>query len=312
MITASAPGKVILFGEHAVVFGMPAIAAPLEDLRATATISPFPEGILNDILIEAPAIEYFQWLHEASPSDPLPLIIQEFLTSVGIEKFDPLHLVVKSSIPSSAGLGSGAAASAAVIKALVQFFEKPTSASELSRIIFKAEKIHHGTPSGIDNTVVAHERVVYFIRDQDPEFLNLHSPLRIVLGDTGERTPTATVVNQVRKAWQENPSHFEDLFHSIGTISRQARIAMIEGDHENLGKLMNENQSKLEELGVSSGRLEKLNNAARNANASGAKLSGGGMGGFMIVLTDEENVDAVRHSLSDAGAAATFVSTIES
>jgi mevalonate kinase len=312
MITASAPGKVILFGEHAVVFGMPAIAAPLEDLRATAVISPLPEGAHNDILIEAPAIGYSQWLHEATPNDPLPLIVQEFLTSVGIEKFDPLHLVVKSSIPSSAGLGSGAAVSAAVIKALVRFFDKPTSASEISRIIYQAEKIHHGTPSGIDNTVVAHDRVVFFIRDQEPEFLNLHSPLWIVLGDTGERTPTATAVSQVRRAWKEDPSHFEDLFQSIGTISRQARIAMIDGDHEILGILMNENQSKLEELGVSSTRLEKLNGAARHANASGAKLSGGGMGGFVIALTNEENVDAVRHSLSDAGATATFVSTIES
>jgi mevalonate kinase len=238
MIKASAPGKVILFGEHAVVFGMPAIAAPLEDLRATAAISPLPEGAHNDILIEAPAIGYSQWLHEAAPNDPLPLIVQEFLTSAGIEKFDPLHLVLKSSIPSSAGLGSGAAASAAVIKALVRFFEKPTSASEISRIIYKAEKIHHGTPSGIDNTVVAHDRVVYFIRDQEPEFLKLRSPLWIVLGDTGERTPTATAVNHVRSVWQEDPSHFEEIFQSIGAISRQARIAMIGGDLEILGALM--------------------------------------------------------------------------
>ncbi|MFA9490585.1 MAG: mevalonate kinase [Anaerolineales bacterium] len=312
MIKASAPGKVILFGEHAVVFGMPAIAAPLEGLRTTATISPLPEGAHNDILIEAPAIGYFQWLHEAAPNDPLPMIVQEFLTSVGIQKFDPLHLVIKSSIPSSAGLGSGAAASAAVIEALVRFFDKPTSASEISRIIYEAEKIHHGTPSGIDNTVVAHDRVVYFIRDQEPEFLNLHSPLWIVLGDTGERTSTSTAVSQVRRSWQEDPDHFEDIFQSIGAISRQARIAIIEGDHEILGKLMNKNQSKLEELGVSSDRLEKLNDAARQANAFGAKLSGGGMGGFIIALTDEGNVDAVCHSLSDAGATATFVSTIES
>ncbi len=312
MIKASAPGKVILFGEHAVVFGMPAIAAPLEDLRASAAISPLPEGAHNDILIEAPAIGYSQWLHEAAPNDPLPLIVQEFLTSVGIEKFDPLHLVLKSSIPTSAGLGSGAAASAAVINALVLFFEKPTSASEISRIIHKAEKIHHGTPSGIDNTVVAHDRVVYFIRDQEPEFLKLRSPLWIVLGDTGERTPTATAVSQVRRAWQEDPSHIEEIFQSIGAISRQARIAMIEGDLKILGALMNKNQSKLEKLGVSSDRLEKLNDAARHANASGAKLSGGGMGGFMIALTDEENVDAVRLSIIDAGATAAFVSTIES
>ena len=254
MIKASAPGKVILFGEHAVVFGMPAIAAPLEGLRTTATISPLPEGAHNDILIEAPAIGYFQWLRETTPNDPLPIIVQEFLTSVGIQKFDPLHLVIKSSIPSSAGLGSGAAASAAVIEALVRFFDKPTSASEISRIIYEAEKIHHGTPSGIDNTVVAHDRVVYFIRDQEPEFLNLHSP----------------AVSQVRRSWQEDPDHFEDIFQSIGAISRQARIAIIEGDHEILGKLMNKNQSKLEELGVSSDRLEKLNDAARQANAFGA------------------------------------------
>ncbi len=311
MIQASAPGKVILFGEHAVVFGMPAIAAPLEDLRASAGISPLQEGAQNDMLIEAPAIGYSRWLHEATLNDPLALIVQEFLTSVGIEQFDPLHIVLKSSIPPSSGLGSGAAASAAVIKALGRFFEKPISPSEISRIIYKAEQIHHGTPSGIDNTVVAHDRVVFFIRDQEPEFLNLRSPLWLVLGDTGERTSTATAVSQVRRAWQENPSRFEDLFQSIGAISRQARIAMIEGNHEILGKLMNENQSKLEELGVSSERLEKLNEAARHANASGAKLSGGGIGGFMLALTDKENVEVVRLSIIDAGATAAFVSTIE-
>ena len=312
MIEASAPGKVILFGEHAVVYGMPAIAASLGGLRATATISLLPGDTQQNILIEAPDIGYSEWLHEATPNDPLPLIVQKFLKSVGIETFDPLHIVVESSIPSSAGLGSGAAVSTALIRALVRYFDEPMSTSEISDLIYEAEKIHHGTPSGIDNTVVAHERVLFFIRDHEPEFLDLNSPLWIVLGDTGERTPTVSAVSQVRRSWKEDSTNFEDIFQKIGAISRRARKAIIEGENEDLGSLMNENQTQLEELGVSSSRLEKLNDAARHANASGAKLSGGGLGGFMIALTDEDNVEPVRLSLIDAGATATFVSTIES
>ncbi len=312
MIEESAPGKVILFGEHAVVYGMPAIAAPLENLRTIAAFSPFPGGAQSDVWIQAPDIGYSQWLHEGCGDDPLPRIIRGFLTSLGIDKFDPLLLEINSTIPPSAGLGSGAAASTAVLRALLRYFKLPSSPSEMSDLIFAAEKIYHGTPSGIDHTVVIHDRVIYFIRDQEPEFLNLTSPLWIVLGDTGERTPTATAVGHVRTAWQEDRDHFEDIFQSIGTVSRQARNAMIEGDHDSLGTLMDENQTKLKELGVSSDRLEKLIDAARHAHAFGAKLSGGGMGGIMIALTDEGNVDAVRHSLIDAGATATFVSTIES
>ena len=154
---ASAPGKVILVGEHAVVYGRPAIAVPVDQVQATAKITctgtPFR--------IQALDLDRTFTLADAAEDDPLALAVR--LTLAHLQANPPLAaLQVKSDIPIASGLGSGAAVSVAIIRAMARFLNTELPAETVSEIAFQVERIHHGTPSGIDNTVVAFNRPVYF------------------------------------------------------------------------------------------------------------------------------------------------------
>jgi mevalonate kinase len=182
-------------------------------------------------------------------------------------------------------------------------------------LTYEVEKIHHGTPSGIDNTVVAYEKPVYFVR-QPPqnriEPFEVKRPLSILVADTGVRSSTKIAVGDVRRHWQADPARFETLFDGCGRIADTARAAIEAGDMAHIGRLMTANQQLLQEMTVSSPELERLVAAALQAGALGAKLSGGGRGGNMIALVDgavEET--AVYEALVAAGAKSVFTTVIE-
>ncbi|MBN1149066.1 MAG: hypothetical protein JXA78_17540, partial [Anaerolineales bacterium] len=169
---------------------------------------------------------------------------------------------------------------------------------------------HHGTPSGIDNTVVAYAMPVYFVRGQGLQTLSLPRPFTLVIGDTGVASPTAIAVGDVRRAWQAGPQRYEALFDSIGEIAVRARQAIESGARDELGPLMDQNHACLREIGVSSPELERLVAAAREAGALGAKLSGGGRGGNMIALANPKIAEDVAQALLEAGARRTIISRI--
>ena len=312
MISESAPGKVILFGEHAVVFGYPAIAAPLDDVKASVEIQTLPDDSTGRVFIEAPDLQFQGWLHETPKDDPIAFTINSTLRHIGNTAFSPFRIRISSVIPTSAGLGSGAAVSTAIVKTVARYLDVQLSASEISDIVFSTEKLHHGTPSGIDNTVIAHGRSMVFQRNQPPDFLEFHEPLWIVLGDTGERTPTAIAVNHVRKYHEREPQAAEDHFREIEDIVASAKDILLHGPLYNLGPLMNSNQTILEQLGVSSLRLDRVIQASRDAGALGAKLTGGGMGGFAIAHVVRDSIETVQEAMAEAGAIDTHVSKIGS
>jgi mevalonate kinase len=169
-------------------------------------------------------------------------------------------------------------------------------------LVYEVEKYHHGTPSGIDNTVVCYERPVYFVKGHPPEPFTIGRPFHLLIGDTGIPSPTRETVGAVRAAWQVDPTHYEALFERVGSISEKARQAIAQGRVNELGPLMDKNQRLLEEMGVSSPELERLIRAAREAGADGAKLSGGGGGGNMIALAAPSCLDTVGQALRAAGA----------
>lgn len=298
-ITASAPGKIILFGEHAVVYGQPALAVPVPDIRATASISPGEAG--SGLTIHAQDIDVTLSLAEAA-AHGLTLMARTTLDWLKADEPD-IVVGIHSGIPIAGGLGSGAAVSAALGRALARYFERDIAPADLSQLVYEVEKYHHGTPSGIDNTVVCYERPVYFVKDNIPEPFEIGQPFHLLIGDTGIASPTRETVGAVRAAWQANPAPFEALFGQIGSISRKARQAITQGRIDELGPLMDENQRLLEEMGVSSPELERLIRAALEAGASGAKLSGGGGGGNMIALVNPPDMDGVTLALRAAGAA---------
>jgi mevalonate kinase len=143
------------------------------------------------------------------------------------------------------------------------------------------------------------------------EPVELGEPLTLVIGDTGKRSETRLPVGEVRRRWQAAQQEYEYLFNRVDYIVRQARVALSSGDLTSLGILLNENQEALEEMGVSSPELEHLIAAALAAGAWGAKLSGGGWGGVMLALTDEDESAAVAEALRHAGAAHVSITTVE-
>ena len=309
-ISGSAPGKIILFGEHAVVYGHPAIAIPVNQVRARAVITPDIVGQPGGVQITAPDIGLDSPIADLPIDDAIAKTVSETLAALDITDSPAFKLRVTSTIPLAAGLGSGAAASVAVIRAVAGFLGRTLADEAISKIAFEVEKIHHGTPSGIDNTVVTYEKPVYFIKDQKIEIFDVPNTLTFVIADTGIKSSTAITVGDVRSAWQNDKNKCEAIFSEIGDISRLARKLIKTGEQVKLGNLMDSNQTLLCQLGVSSSKLENLIDAARNAGALGAKISGGGRGGNMIALVEEESAAEVEDALLSAGAVNTIVTNV--
>ncbi len=307
MTTSSAPGKIILFGEHAVVYGRPALAVPVAQVQATATVSATSR---TGLWIEAPDVGLSSELSRLSPDHPLVAVIQSVLSALGISSPPPLTVHVTSTIPVASGLGSGAAVSIAIIRALSAFFGHPLPDERVSALTYEVEKLHHGTPSGIDNTVITYAKPVYFIKNQPIEIFQVAKPFTILIGDTGRASPTRAVVGDVRKLWEAEPVRFEKIFDSVAGIARKARKAIESGETHLLGALMNENHTLLQQMTVSSPELEHLVEAARAAGADGAKLSGGGRGGNMIALVRPENAKEISAALLKSGARRTIITTV--
>lgn len=303
--TATAPAKLILCGEHAVVYGSPAIALPLADLRATATVTPQVAG--HGCRIVAPDIGA-QWFLTARPNDALTIAVQATLQAAGVPASPPpdIDITVTSQIAQAAGMGSGAAVATAVVRAVAAWCGWHPDAASVAALVYQSEQQLHGTPSGIDNTVVAYEQPIWFERrDGTPRvaLLTLAAPLRLVVGDTGVRSATYRPVGAVRAAWQADPATYAAYFAEVAGIVRAARAALLAGDVVRLGALLNDNQRVLHAIGVSSPELERLTAAAVQAGAHGAKLSGGGWGGVMLALvTDDAQAAQVAAALRAAGA----------
>jgi mevalonate kinase len=307
MSSASAPGKIILFGEHAVVYGRPALAVPVRQVQATAEVE---ASSRSGVWIAAPDIGLASELAQLASDQPLAAAVRGVFSALGIAGFPAIQIRISSSIPVASGLGSGAAVSVALIRALSAHLGQPLSDEQVSALTFEIEKLHHGTPSGIDNTVVTYARPVYFVKGQPPETFKVGAPFTIVIGDTGVAASTKAVVSDVRQLWQTAPRRWEDVFDRVGKIARQARAAIESGDLSALGPLMDANQALLRIMSVSSPELERLLSAARAAGAQGAKLSGGGRGGNMIALAPKEKAPAVAEALLSAGAKRTIITQV--
>ncbi len=309
MTSASACGKVILFGEHAVVYGRPAIAVPVSQVRAEAVVEPLPDA--GDILLEAPDLGRNCWLSEAGADDAIAHLVRLTLKELGISAHG-LRITVRSGLPIGRGMGSGAAVSTAIVRALSRHFGAGWPAEKVSALVFEAEKLYHGTPSGIDNTVIAFEAPVYFIKGQPPALLSIGAPLPLLIADTGIFSSTREVVGAVREAHARAPERYEGLFDAIGELVNTARQKLHADDLPALGRLMDENHRLLQEIGVSCPELDALVHAAKGAGALGAKLSGAGRGGNMIALVTPERAAVVEQALRTAGAVRVIFTQVSS
>ena len=327
MTTASAPGKIILFGEHAVVYGRPALAVPVTQVHADAEVTDAQQA---GIWIDAPEIGmHARRLETLLPEQALRKAVEGVFQALEISNPPDLKILVSSCIPVASGLGSGAAVSVALIRALAAHLGSALGDEQVNSLCYEIEKIHHGTPSGIDNTVITYARPVYFIsragtgitssragtgitpKEQPIETFQVKTPFTIIIADTGVPAPTRESVSDVRKLWENAPQRWETVFDQVGEIVRQARLAIENGKSQELGPLMDANHALLQQMTVSSPGLDNLVLQARRAGAMGAKLSGGGRGGNMIALVTPGSAEKVAEALLAAGAKHTITTTIQ-
>jgi mevalonate kinase len=306
-VKASAPGKIILFGEHAVVYNRPALAVPVTQVQVDVEVL---DSDSQGVHIDAPIVNLHGELETLPADHAIGSVILKVFSTLGISNPPSIKVNITSTIPVAAGLGSGAAVSVALIRALSSFLSKPFTDEQVNNMVFEIEKLHHGTPSGIDNTVITFSKPVYFIKGQSIETFKTGKPFAIIIADTGVPAPTKESVGDVRRLWQEDPKKIEAIFDQIAQVSLAARRVIENGNPEQLGPLMDQNHGLLQQLTVSSAELDKLVTAARNAGALGAKLSGGGRGGNMIALIKKETAESVSTALLSAGAKRTIITEI--
>lgn len=302
-MTASACSKIILLGEHAVVYGVPALAVPLSSVRAY--VSTVPADAFAITAEADPA-----WRLTAADQHPFTQlatrIVEQTESSLPTAR---LHII--SDIPMASGLGSGAAIATALGRALLGYLGCSMSLEAFNALIYESETYYHGTPSGIDNTVIVYERPVYFQRSQPIRVLDAFQPFTLVVANTGIAAPTREAVADVRKLYEDDPQRIGTLFQEIRDLVEIGRQAMIHGDLYALGDAFNRNHRILQQLTVSCAELDHLVEQARLAGALGAKLSGGGRGGNLIALVEPSSAAAVEAQLRRAGAVWTKITEVK-
>jgi len=309
-VTASAPGKVILFGEHAVVYGQPAIAAPVTGVKVKVIVQADPFQPSGNIRIESPAINFHATRTELPEQHPLNTLFQLLEQALQISRLPAMKISINSTLPAGAGMGSSAAVSIAMIRAISQFVGLPLENEQVNKIAYEVEKAFHGTPSGIDNTVITYQMPIYYVQNQQPELIHLKDSITLVIANSGEAPSTAAMVAGVRQRWQQQPQYYEQIFHRIGRIVQSARKILEEGNWLDLAPLMEENHQLLQFMGVSSPALDTLVKASLQSGAYGAKLTGGGGGGNIIALVPPEQAGQIAQRLLNEGALHTWLTTL--
>jgi len=304
---ASAPAKVILLGEHFVVHGEPAIVLAI-DRRATVTVK-----IRSDpkifIKSEDIGISGFFMNDQFFPQrgggeakkklEPIYAVAREVIQKFHLK--NGVNIEIKSSIPIAAGLGSSAAVSVASAAALCSLFGSDESEDNIFQIAFNAEKIIHGTPSGVDPAISTYGGILWYRKSEPIRRLNINVDLPLIIGNTRKERSTGKLVAKVNSLRRRYPLIIGKIIKAGGEIVKRSVRALREGDLKTLGELMNINHELLCALGVSCEELENLVHAARDAGALGAKLTGAGGGGCMIALVSPEKIEDVADAIEEAG-----------
>jgi len=299
----SAPGKVILFGEHFVVEGVPAIASAI-GLRVRACVDIGVDSSRVRVIVKSDAFGEA----EIYPAKP-PKWASQFRHIVELfgKRFGDIiaaKITIESSLPVGAGLGSSAASAVAFTAAYGLAYGIQLPASEVSQLAFEAEKLVHGKPSGIDNTVSCYGGTILYARNEGFKPLNVNLPpsVKLVIADSGIQRSTAQAVSLVLARKQK----LGKLGNMIYSVARELVLTAVDAlkkaDIELLGELMDVNHGLLNAMGVSLPELETLVHRARKAGAYGAKITGAGLGGTIIALVDADKIDRVVKSLNEVAA----------
>lgn len=307
-VVASAPAKVILFGEHFVVYGEPAIVLAIDN-RAYAKAENRNDKRLCLRSLNLNLAGYFEKgafkIEQGDAKEarlrfePVKLAVEKVLEKHGENV--GLDIEINSTVPVAAGLGSSAAVAAAVTAAVGSLLNVEMSKEDVFRITYEAEKTVHGTPSGIDPAIATFGGTLLFQMDTGFKPLDVRTDIPLVIGDTGVARSTRDQVAKVQDIKERYRQIVEPIMWAARETVLRAMDALKENDLETLGELMNINHALLYGVGVSDESLEWLVNAARRAGALGAKLTGAGGGGCMIALARNERLEQVLEAIQRAG-----------
>lgn len=301
-----ATGKIILMGEHSVVYGEPAIAFPFEATAIITTITP--------AAITTVDCHYFSGTLDELPPQlrSVKEVIKQTLLHLS-QTNASLKFIITSSIPPERGMGSSAAVATSIVRALFDYFKTPYSTEILLRLVNQAEKIAHGNPSGIDAAATSGSQPILFTKGQplSPFPMNVAKAFLIV-ADTGIKGQTREAVRDIAELYQQDTAQISARIKELGQLTNIAKQAILTDDIYALGEAMDLAHRELQALSVSNQQLDRLVASAKEYQALGAKLTGGGRGGCMIALSDSgEQAVQIAAALENTGAKKTWIQSLE-
>lgn len=291
-------GKTILFGEHFVVHGIPAIVSAL-NFKTAVKIEETPG--LNDIKFidqARPSYGTLEKIFSREQDYILCKLTGILLKTLDID-IDDLSITVHldSTIPEFGGVGSSAALAVSLTRAFNDYFKLGYNDEKINTVAYEGEKLFHGTPSGIDNSISTFGGLLWFVRSLQKGKKNILEPLKtpatglLVIGDTKIAHNTQELVAEVRRRKESEPEAYNPIFEKARKIVYKARQLLENGNFsQKLGELMNENHILLNQVGVGAQSLDDLCTIALNSGAHGAKLTGAGGGGCMIALCSSPKI----------------------
>jgi len=283
-IKASAPGKLMLFGEHAVVYGYPCIVTTVSS-RIYVEVEKS-----NKFKVDAPQVKDLKFVLKT---------VRLFCEKYKVD--NKILIKTKSDFSSKLGFGSSSAVTVATIKALSLFYKIEISKKEVFDMGYKVIREIQKIGSGFDIASAIYGKTIYYVSGgQIIETLSVKD-LSLVIGYSGIKADTASIVKNLEFRIHNSESEYKKIFSKIGKIVEEAKISLVNSDWKKTGELMNQNHKLLQELGVSTEKLDNMCFSAVSAGAYGAKLSGAGGGDCMIALTPKNKIKNVESAIINAG-----------
>ena len=302
MIKVTSPGKLILFGEHAVVYNRPCIVASVNH-RMSVFLKKRKD---KKIILNAPDINIKDYIILTEDLvRPHPKKLRFVFTAIWnfFDKYkikSGLEVKTKSEFSAKVGLGSSSAVVVSTIKGLSELFEIKMSNKELFNLSYKTVLDVQGVGSGFDIAAAIYGGILFFLTGGKAIEPIMVKELPIVVGYTGIKADTPTLVRMVSKKLSNDPEKINRIFDEIAKIVNLAKIEIENQNWKRVGQLMNQNQNLLRELGVSSKELENLISASLDTGAYGAKLSGAGGGDCMIAIGEKNDLNRIKKAIEKA------------